>query len=83
MSVLSIRNLPKEVEKALVREAKSRGRTKTDIVIEALRKKFHLDPLSAKRKTLRSFFGQMSAHEWDEFKKITGGFSEIDEELWK
>ncbi len=83
MSVLSIRNLPKEVEKALIRESKSRGRTKTDIVIEALRKKFHLEPLLAKRKTLRSFFGKMSSGEWEQFQKNTAGFSEVDEELWK
>lgn len=82
MSTLSIRKIPEEIEKALIREAKKTNKTKTDIVIEALRQKFHMEPKSVRRQSLRAFFGKMTKKEYDKFKTVTQPFGEIDREMW-
>lgn len=83
MSAFSIRHIPKEIEKAIVHDAKKQGKTKTDIVIEALQQRYHLEPLAAKRQALHKFFGKMTAKEYEEFLHATHPFGEIDEEMWK
>lgn len=83
MSTLSIRKLPKEIEKAIVNEAKKRGKTRTDIVIEALQKKYHLEPLREKRQALHQFFGKMTSREYREFLSATQPLREIDGEMWE
>ena len=83
MSTLSIRKIPKEIEKALIRDAKTQGKTKTDIVIEALAHKYHLEPLAIRRQTIRHFFGQLTRPEYHEFLAAIKPFSEIDPEMWK
>ena len=83
MSTLSIRKIPKEIEKALIHDAKRKGKTKTAIVIEALQEKYHLEPLSTKRRSIRKFFGKMTSKEYQEFLDFTHPFREIDQEMWK
>jgi hypothetical protein len=83
MSALSIRKLPKEIEAALREEARSRKTTRTEIVLEALKERFHLTDLEQKGRKIRSFFGKMTRDQFEAFRKATEGFSQIDEELWK
>ncbi len=83
MSTLSIRKMPKEIEKALIHDAKKKGKTKTDIVIEALQEKYHLEPLSVKCRSIREFFGKMTSKEYQEFLDVTQPLREVDQEMWK
>ena len=82
MSSLSIRKLPHDLERELVREARKRGSTKSEIVIEALKMRFGLGDRALLRKRLRGFFGKMSRADLKEFDEATKGFSKIDPELW-
>ena len=83
MSVLSIRNLPVDVEAALVKEAKRRRATKTQIVIEALQRVFGLGAEAKRRKKIREFFGKMTREEYRSFQEVTHDFSQPDEDIWK
>ncbi len=83
MSSLSIRKLPKHIEKAVREEAKAKKITKTEIVLEALQERFHLSDKEQKRRKIRSFFGHMTKDQYAEFKKATEPFSEIEKELWR
>lgn len=81
MSYLSVRKIPREVERAILREARARGVTKTEIVVEALEEKFHVGE-NRKKRNLRQFFGKMTPREFKEFQEITSDFEKIDEALW-
>ncbi len=83
MSSLSIRKLPKDIEKALREEAKARKLTKTEIVLKALEERFHLGDRERKRRRLREFFGRMTKDQYAEFQKTTEPFSQVEEDLWK
>lgn len=83
MSVLSIRSMPKFLEKAIVQEAKKSGKTKTEIVLEALMQKFKKDPLEERNKKLREWAGQLSQEDYEEFQKNIQFYSKVDEEMWK
>ncbi len=83
MSALSIRKLPKEIDKALCDEAKARKTTKTEVVLQALMDRFHLSDRDQKRRKIRSFFGKMTRAEYEAFQKATEGFSRVDEDMWK
>lgn len=82
MSALSIRKLPREVDKALREEARARKTTRTEIVLEALKDRFHLSDREQKTRKIRSFFGKMTREQFDSFQKATEGFSRIDKEMW-
>ena len=82
MSTLSIRSLPKILERALKEETRRSGKTKTEIVIRALENLFHLGGKATKREKLRAFFGRMSREEFEAFQRATACFSEVDKDLW-
>lgn len=82
MSSLSIRQLPGILQSALTREAKRLGKTKTDIVIEALEQRYSLQPLNRRRQTLHGFFGKMTKRELKKFQEVTKCFSEVDKDMW-
>ncbi len=82
MSSLSIRRLPKILQSALAREARKLGKTKTDIVIEALEQRYSFQPANQRRQTLRDFFGKMTRRELKKFQEATKCFSEIDKDMW-
>jgi hypothetical protein len=83
VSALSIRKLPREIEEALLREARQKGKTKTEVVLEALEEKFHLGHAVKRREGLRAFFGKMSQGEYEEFLKATEDFSKVESDLWR
>ena len=83
MSALSIRKLPKEIDDALRQEARARKTTRTEIVLEALKDRFHLSDQEQKSRRLRSFFGKMTREQFDRFQKATEGFAKVDEEMWR
>lgn len=84
MAHLSIRKLPPELNQAIVREARRRGATKTAIVIEALKKVFHLESAPVRiQRDVRKFFGKMNLKDYQEFQELTRDFSKIDKEIWK
>ncbi|MBF0492592.1 MAG: hypothetical protein HQM15_07420 [Deltaproteobacteria bacterium] len=83
MSVLSIRSMPKELEKAIIQQAKKSGKTKTQVVLELLKKQLGFDEKSQRKKKLLKFFGKMDKKEYEEIDKRLKVFSEIDEEMWK
>ncbi|GEM_PF-5100183 len=83
MSTLSIRKLPKELEKALILESKKQKKTKTDLVISALEKWLGVNSKTTQKTRLRSFFGKMSYPEFKDFIKTTHPFNQIEDELWK
>jgi len=84
MSSLSIRKLPRDVERAIQRAAKERGKTKTDIVVEALRDALVPGETVQQQRlaALKRLFGTMTAQEYREFKGATEVFEQIDEEPW-
>ena len=61
MSTLSIRSLPRDVERLLVREARREGKTKTEIVLQALKERFGLTARTKRRAELRCDTGNRSA----------------------
>ncbi len=83
MSALSVRSLPKKVEQALAKELKKSGKTKSQIVIQALEQFFHLDPKETRRKKIRRFFGKMSEEDFTALQKANKDFENIDQSLWK
>jgi len=83
MSSLSIRRLPKDIEKALREEARARKTTKTEIVLKALEERFHLGDRERRRRKLRNFFGRMTKGQYASFQKATEPFSQVEEDLWK
>ncbi len=83
MSSLSIRKLPKEIEKALREETRLRKTTKTEVVLRVLEERFHLGDRERRRKKLKDFFGRMSPNDYARFKKATEDFSKVEEDLWK
>lgn len=82
MSSLSLRKLPKDIEAALVREARRKGKTKTDVVIEALENHLKVGK-HARAQQLRDWAGQMTLKELREFEEATKCFEKIDEDMWK
>lgn len=83
MSSLSIRKLPRDIEKALRQEAKVQKTTKTEVVLRALEERFHLGDRERQRQNLLKFFGRMTRDQYAAFKKATESFSEIEKDLWK
>ena len=82
MSSLSIRKLPQDIEKSLVREAKIRGSTKTELVLLALKQRYHLGDHAERKRNIRQFFGKMTQSEYQSFQKVTRDFSKVEEDLW-
>lgn len=83
MGSLSIRKLSKELEGALLREAREKGRTKSEIVTRALESAFFLGAKTKMKERLRKFFGKMDTNEFESFQNATKVFSEIEPTLWK
>ncbi len=83
MSYLSIHSLPPKLETVIVREAKRRHVTKTQIVIQALEQAFKLDSKTGRTRDVHSFFGKMTRAEFNRFRQVTRPFSQIDPELWQ
>ena len=83
MSTLSIRKLPKDLEKALLQEAKIKKTTKTKIVLQALEEKFSLGSGEKKRQKIRRFFWRMTKKQYESFKKATEDFARIENDLWR
>ncbi len=83
MSHLSIRTLPIEIEKALKAEAKQCGKSKSQIVIEALAEKFGLHSKNKKKAQLQAFSGKLSQDDFEALQKAVQDFESIDPSLWK
>ncbi|QQR79489.1 MAG: hypothetical protein IPJ69_08985 [Deltaproteobacteria bacterium] len=83
MSYLSIRSLPQDIERALKAEAKQCGKSKSQIVIEALAEKFGLHSKAQKKKRLRAFSGKLSQEDFESLQKAVEDFETIDPSLWK
>lgn len=83
MSSLSVRKLPKELEKALNKEAKRSGKSKSDIVIHALELLLHIGCKQERKDKIHAFFGKMSSKEYQNFCERVSVFSQIDNEMWK
>ena len=83
MSVLSIRSLPKEIEKAILEQAKKNKQTKTQVVIDLLRKQLGLDEKSQRKQKLLKFFGKMNKEDWKAFDESQKMFSQVDKEMWR
>ena len=83
MSYLSIRTLPQEISRALKAEAKSCGKTKSQIVIEALAEKFGLYSRDRKKQKLRAFSGKLSQEDLHSLQSALEDFEKIDHTLWK
>ena len=83
MSVLSIRSLPKEIEKAILEQAKKNKQTKTQVVIDLLRKQLGLDEKSQRKQKLLKFFGKMNKEDWKSFDESQKKFSQVDKEMWR
>lgn len=83
MSTLSLRSLPKDLERAIREEARRSGKTKTEIVIFALQNLFQLGSKSQKRAKIQSFFGKMTPEDLKRFEKTVAPFSDVEPDLWK
>ncbi|MBI4238833.1 MAG: hypothetical protein HY696_10550 [Deltaproteobacteria bacterium] len=82
MSALSIRMLPKGIAMALRDAVRKTGKTKTEIVLQALAKALGVTPHRERRARVRQFFGHMQRSDYAAFRKATRHFSHIDESEW-
>lgn len=85
MSTLSIRKLPRALERALARETRRQRKSKTDIVVDALKNAFHLGERQQRAQQLHRFFRDHRTTPADEtaFHEAMKDFEQIDEELWR
>lgn len=83
MSTLSIRKLPRDVEQALRRETRRQRKSKTDIVVHALKEAFHLGTHENRAEQLQRFFGGIAPEDLAALDKAVQDFEKIDEALWR
>lgn len=83
MKQLTLRQIPKDIETGLRKEASQRGTSLNKVAINALEKGLGLVPPTRCKRDLSRFAGKWSAPEVEEFDKNTECFNQIDEELWQ
>jgi hypothetical protein len=76
----TLRHIPPELDRALKQEAKQRGLSVNQLVLELLRKSTGLAP---KRRNLREMPGAWSKQEAKRFDQLLAEQRRIDEEVWK
>lgn len=70
----------------IMSEVESSGKTKTQVVIEALTRAFGLDGNRQKKSKLQELkkkYGRLSKEDLLVFEDVTKNLSEIDSEMWK
>lgn len=83
MAYLSLRSIPSDLKHLIETEIKKSNKTKTQIVIDALKLMFSLTPKDARRKKIRDFFHKAHKLDSKSFNESIKHFSKIDKELWK
>ena len=84
MSQITIRSLPKDLEKSIRELSKQQGTSLNKTLIGLLEKATGLDhSRTAKKRDLSKIAGTWSSHEADEFEDRIREFESVDEELWK
>jgi len=83
MRHLTVRNVPDEVAKALLRHKQESGCSTNQAVIDLLRKALGLPPSATWDNGLAEHAGSWDAEDLAEFEQATRAFEEIDLELWK
>jgi plasmid stability protein len=81
-SHLTLRKVPKEILSKLRREAKRHGISMNKFAAGLLARSLGLDPTSTDN-GLGALSGSWSEEEFQEFTKVTRGFSKPDPALWK
>ncbi|MEZ4226791.1 MAG: hypothetical protein R3B13_37965 [Polyangiaceae bacterium] len=82
MKALTIRNVDKDLARALERETKRRGRSLNQTVLGLLRQALGLEPEQPRSNGLAKLAGTWSAEELERFERDTRVFEAVDEELW-
>ena len=83
MKQLTVRNVGKDLARALDRERRLRGKSLNQTVLELLQQALGLEPGSRYDNGLGRLAGSWSKQEHDEFEENTELFAQVDEDLWR
>jgi hypothetical protein len=86
MNTFTMRRIPPTVERSLRRIARESHQSLNKTAIDLLAKATGAGPAekkTRKRRDVQSVFRQWTAGEFEEFKRNTKRFEEIDEEMWR
>jgi len=82
-SHLTVRGVSAEVARALRAEAKKRGKSLNQTVVDLLRESLALAPQGSQTNGLEALAGNWSEAEMREFETESRTFSTVDDELWR
>ncbi len=85
MKTITLRNLDKSLERALVEKAELNSASLSSTVLMTLREAFGLQkrPRRQRNAALEKLAGAWTKGDLKQFESATSDFSKIDEELWK
>jgi hypothetical protein len=83
MNQLTLRHIPKPVEKRLRDIAAETGQSINKTVISLIEKALGVSRKPEKRRDLSEFVGAWTKEQADEFEKNTRIFEQIDPEVWQ
>ena len=83
MSYLTVRKIPADVDKALLKEKRRRGKSLNQTVIDLLRQALDLNWELPAGNGLEKLAGTWTQKDLDRFERATAVFEQIDEELWR
>ncbi len=82
MRHLSIRNVPEDLARALLRHRRESGRSLNQTVIDLLRRAVGLTPATGYDNGLAELAGGWNDDDLAEFERNTRAFEETDQEMW-
>lgn len=85
MNQLTLRQIPRPVERRLREAARRSGKSMNRTAVEILGRGLGLEPEEKpkKKRDVSSVFRKWSARDQREFERRTEGFGAIDEEMWR
>jgi len=83
MSQITLRQIPEALDKQLRSLAGKNNTSLNKVVLSLLMKSLGISADSAKKRDLSGLCGTWNEGEYDEFRKNTENFNQIDQEIWK
>lgn len=80
---MTVRGVPADVARALKAEARRRGTSLNQTVVDLLRRALGLDAAAPYDNGLGALAGTWSAEELAEFGQAIAGFEVVDDEIWR
>ena len=82
-SHLTVRGLPRALSEALAAEKRRRGTSLNQTVIDLLASALGVASKAGRSNGLGHLAGTWTEADFAEFERLTAGFGDIDEELWR